>query len=54
MALLAWYFASPDAVDLCYRAQIGRNQCRPLVHSSREPLLLRDGGRGTGDGRAHS
>jgi hypothetical protein len=45
MALLAWYFATPDAVDLCYNAKIGRNQCRPLVHSAREPLPLKNGGR---------
>lgn len=51
MALLAWYFTTPDAADLCYRAQIGRNQCRPLVHSSRQPLPLKGVGRGTGDGR---
>lgn len=51
LALLAWYFASPDAIDLCYGKRIGRNQCRPLVNAAREPLPLRDGGRGTGDGR---
>jgi hypothetical protein len=45
MALLAWYFATPDAVDLCYNAKIGRNQCRPLVHSARHPLPLKNGGR---------
>lgn len=54
MGILAWYFATPDAADLCYSAQIGRNQCRPLVHSSRQPLPLKDGRRGTGDGRGHS
>jgi hypothetical protein len=45
MAVLAWYFATPDAVDLCYNAKIGRNQCRPLVHASREPLPLKNGGK---------
>jgi hypothetical protein len=45
MALLAWYFATPDAVDLCYNSKIGRNQCRPLVHSARHPLPLKNGGR---------
>jgi hypothetical protein len=45
MALMAWYFASPDAADLCYNARIGRNQCRPLVNSPRQPLPL------AGDGR---
>jgi hypothetical protein len=45
MALMAWYFASPDAADLCYNARIGRNQCRPLVHSPRQPLPLAGNGR---------
>lgn len=45
MALLAWYFATPGAVDLCYNAKIDRNQCRPLVHASRQPLPLRNAGR---------
>lgn len=51
MGILAWYFGTPDASDLCYSVQIGRHQCRPLVHSSRQPLPLKDGGRPTGDGR---
>src|SRR6185503_19604901 len=25
MGILAWYFATPDAADLCYSVQIGRN-----------------------------
>lgn len=50
MALLAWYFATTEAADLCYNAQIGRNQCRPLVNAPRQPLPLMDGGRRTGDG----
>ena len=45
MALMAWYFASPDANDLCYNARIGRNQCRPLVNSPRQPLPLAGEGR---------
>lgn len=45
-ALMAWYFRSPDAADLCYQARIGRQQCRPLVNSPREPLPLAP--RGTG------
>jgi len=53
LALVAWYFASPDAIDLCYGKRIGKNQCRPLVNSSREPLPLLGGGRGTGDGERH-
>lgn len=49
MALLAWYFETPEANDLCYNAQIGRNQCRPLANAPRAPLPLVDGRRGTGD-----
>jgi hypothetical protein len=40
VALVAFYFGSAEANDLCYRAAIGRNQCRPLVNSPREPLPL--------------
>lgn len=40
VALMAWYFASPEANDLCYRARIGRNSCRPLVNAPRAPLPL--------------
>lgn len=47
MALLAWYFTSPDAVDLCYNARIGRNSCRPLVTAPRQPLPLAGGSRGS-------
>jgi hypothetical protein len=40
VALLAHYFGSRDANDLCYGVQIGRNSCRPLVNASREPVPL--------------
>lgn len=43
LALVAWYFATPEAVDLCYQSRIGRNQCRPLVNAPRQPLPLMDG-----------
>jgi len=49
LALLSWFFASPEATNLCYRARIDRNQCRPLVHSAREPLPLLSRASGTGD-----
>jgi hypothetical protein len=53
LALVAWYFSTPDANDLCYQARIERNQCRPLINAPREPLpLARDGGRATRDGRS--
>jgi hypothetical protein len=40
VALVAHYYASPAATDLCYGASIGREQCRPLAHSRRQPLPL--------------
>jgi len=49
MALVSWYFATPEATDLCYQARIGRNQCRPLVNAPRQPLPLANGRRQTGD-----
>jgi hypothetical protein len=42
--LMAFYFRSSDANDLCYRAQIGRDQCRGLAGSDRAPAPLK--GRG--------
>ncbi|NUQ13452.1 MAG: gluconate 2-dehydrogenase subunit 3 family protein, partial [Gemmatimonadaceae bacterium] len=47
VALMAWYFATPDATDLCYRARIGRQSCRPLVNAPRMPLPLAGGQPGT-------
>jgi len=41
VALLAHFYASPVAVDLCYGAAIGRTGCRPLAASPRRPLPLR-------------
>ena len=40
LALLAHFYASPRATDLCYDAQIGRQTCRPLSASPRRPLPL--------------
>ncbi|MEP6731847.1 MAG: hypothetical protein ABJE10_14465 [bacterium] len=40
VALLAFFYASPAATDLCYEAKIGRQTCRPLAGSSRKPLPL--------------
>jgi len=39
--LMAFYFRSSDANDLCYRAEIGRDQCRGLPGSDRPPAPLR-------------
>jgi hypothetical protein len=35
--LMAFYFRSSEANDLCYRAHIGRDECRGLAGSEREP-----------------
>ena len=44
VGLLAFFYDSPEATDLCYRAHIGRLGCRPLSASgSRPPELARDG-----------
>ncbi len=40
LGLLAHFYGSSEATDLCYRAQIGRNTCRPLAHNGRKPLPL--------------
>ena len=40
LALVAHFYDSPGAADLCYEAQIGKNQCRPLAASTKKPLPL--------------
>lgn len=40
VALLAFYYGSSEAADLCFRARIGRETCRPLAGVSRKPLPL--------------
>jgi gluconate 2-dehydrogenase subunit 3-like protein len=40
VGLLAHFFDSSVANDLCYEAQIGRDTCRPLAAASRQPLPL--------------
>ncbi len=37
VALLAHFYESPGAADLCYEAQIGRQTCRPLAAQSSKP-----------------
>jgi len=37
---MGYYYASPEANDLCYQAQIGRDTCRTLDGSDREPAPL--------------
>ena len=43
LALLAHFYATPEATDLCYQARIGKQTCRPLANSSRKPLPLAGG-----------
>jgi hypothetical protein len=43
VGLLAFFYASSEAADLCYRARIGRETCRPLSTASRKPLPLAGG-----------
>lgn len=38
LALMAHFYESSTATDLCYQAQIGRTTCRPLRETSRKPL----------------
>jgi len=38
--LMAWYFRSSEANDLCYRAAIGRDLCRGLAESENPPKEL--------------
>lgn len=40
VALLAHFYDSPAATDLCYDAQIGRQQCRPLAAQAQQPVAL--------------
>ncbi len=40
LALMAWFLATPWANDLCYRAEIGRHECRGLPTVGEEPPPL--------------
>lgn len=40
LALLAHFYSSAGATDLCYEAAIQRQLCRPLAAASRKPLPL--------------
>lgn len=40
LAILAYFYDSHEATDLCYDAQILRENCRPLAASPRKPLPL--------------
>ena len=46
LALLASFYRSPDATDLCYEAAIAPGACRPLQQVTQRPVpLRRSGGR---------
>jgi hypothetical protein len=40
VALIAHFYESPAAADLCYGVRTGRESCRPLAAQSRKPLPL--------------
>lgn len=40
LGMLAHFYGSSEATDLCYRVQIGKNKCRPLAHNGRKPLPM--------------
>lgn len=40
LALLAHFYESPLATDLCYEAHIGKQTCRPLAAQARKPLPM--------------
>ena len=45
LALLAHFYDSSTATDLCYESQIGRQQCRPLAAQAQKPTPLARRGR---------
>ena len=45
LALLAHFYGTAEATDLCYDARIMRQNCRPLAASTRAPLPLLGGRR---------
>jgi hypothetical protein len=45
LALLAHFYESPAATDLCYESAIGRQQCRPLAAQGQRPVALNRAGR---------
>ena len=40
VALLAYFYSTPEATDLCYQAAISKNNCRPLRRSPDKPISL--------------
>ena len=44
IGLMAWFYATPQATDLCYRARIGKETCRDLGAVVDEPAPWPEGG----------
>lgn len=42
LGLLAWFYGSSRANDLCYRAEVGRHQCRGIASLPEEPAPVAD------------
>jgi len=42
VGLLAFFFATPEATDLCYGVNIAKNTCRPLADSPKRPEPVRE------------
>ena len=40
VGLLAYFYATSEATDLCYRAAIAKNTCRPLTDAAKRPTPL--------------
>jgi hypothetical protein len=40
LGLLSWFVSTPEATDLCYHARIGKETCRPLAATVKEPARI--------------
>lgn len=52
--LMAFFYRSSEANDLCYRAEIGKDTCRDLSDSPQAPRKLAEGGAAPNDTRAET
>lgn len=43
VGLLAWFYGTSEATDLCYRAEVGRHLCRGTASLPDEPAALEEG-----------
>jgi hypothetical protein len=44
VAMLAHFYDSAEATDLCYESRIGKHTCRPLAQSPSRPVQIRRAG----------